>query len=434
MERQSKGWERQPAPRAAQPRFRSWRAECWACVPGLRSRGSRQHAASSSHWHDFLGSRARKDLKTELQPANKFQLCLWEEALLAWPLVPCPYTFRRREQLRWMHIPGLSSWPASAAMLWMGKLGAGRWAGNPCRSRCTSSVFVCVLREFKSEEPQRSGEAASRAGNAKWDRAGQQGQPDLGQVERGRKQHLLLDAEVHWCKACRLSKETKARRSQQHSNAQRPVTTTHARIGIGIGIDFGTGIGTGCATPTHLHAALHHHSHHSLWRWESERNSGSKSSHIHAGIWQCVCLAVTQFVKFFLTQYQGTTDWKPRIRVVRAEEENSIMLHEADVASPKHCWEKPWMRERMLRHVQGAGWMPALEQAEHPCSLRGVAALLQQPDTEPWFSWQGFRLASLAMSFGFRQCSQGCRNHLQYSLKFASMFRKAQQLHHVKAF
>lgn len=147
----------------------------------------------------------------------------------------------------------------------------------------------------------------------------------------------MLDAEVHWCKACRLSKETKARRSQQHSNAQRPVTTTHARIGIGIGIDFGTGIGTGCATPTHLHAALHHHAHHSLWRWESERNSGSKSSHIHAGIWQCVCLAVTQFVKFFLAQYQGTTVWKPRIRVVRAEEENSIMLHEADVASPKHC-------------------------------------------------------------------------------------------------
>lgn len=113
---------------SAEPVFQGWGA------------GGASSAASSSHWHDFLGSRARKDLKTELQPSNKFQLCLWEEALLAWPLVPCPYTSRRREQLRWMHIPRLSSWPVPAAMLWMEKLGARRWA----ESRCTSSVFVCV--------------------------------------------------------------------------------------------------------------------------------------------------------------------------------------------------------------------------------------------------------------------------------------------------
>lgn len=157
MERQGEGWsgsqlhvrlsrDSEAAGPSAEP-----------VLQGCGAGGAASSAASSSHWHDFLGSRARKDLKTELQPSNKFQLRLWEEALLAWPLVPCPYTFRRREQLRWMHIPRLSSWPAPAAMLWMGKLGAGGWAessGNPCRSRCTSSVFVYVWWEYKSEEAQ----------------------------------------------------------------------------------------------------------------------------------------------------------------------------------------------------------------------------------------------------------------------------------------
>lgn len=47
---------------------------------------------------------------------------------------------------------------------------------------------------------------------------------------------------------------------------------------------------------------------------------------MHLGIWQCLYLAVIQFVNFFLWQYQCTTDWKPGIRVVRAEEENFFFI------------------------------------------------------------------------------------------------------------
>lgn len=47
---------------------------------------------------------------------------------------------------------------------------------------------------------------------------------------------------------------------------------------------------------------------------------------MHVGIWQCLCFAVIQFVNFFLWQYQCTTDWKPGIRVVRAEEEDFFII------------------------------------------------------------------------------------------------------------
>lgn len=206
-------------------------------------------------------------------------------------------------------------------------------------------------------------------------------------------------------------------------------------------------LGLGLELVVQLSPTLHYHAHHSLWRWGSERNSGSKEgsklSLIYVHIWQCLCLAVTQFVNFSCgntcVQLIGSVEqeWLELRRKISSSSGKRL-----DVAQSWCCFpntllrreRKPWIRERMLRHVQGAGWMPALEKAEHPRSLRGGAVLLWQPDTEPWFSWQGFRLASLAMSFGLRQCPKGCRNHLQYSLKFASMFRNAQQLHHIKAF
>lgn len=174
-------------------------------LQGWGAGGAGSSAASSSHWHDFLRSGARKDLKTELQPSNKFQLCLWEEALLAWPLVPCPYTFRRREQLRWVHIPRLSSWPAPAATLWTGKLGTGRWAEsneNPCRNRCTSSVFLCVwcipiTRTQEWRITVQTGKRSLRAGNAEWDRSGQQGQAEgrSGAAGKGQETASLV---VRW--------------------------------------------------------------------------------------------------------------------------------------------------------------------------------------------------------------------------------------------
>lgn len=68
--------------------------------------------------------------------------------------------------------------------------------------------------------------------------------------------------------------------------------------------------------------------------------------------------------------------------------------------------QKPWIVEIMLRHVQGAGWEAALEKAKHPCSLSRGVALLWVPDTKPLFPCQGFKLDSLAMSFGLKQCSK----------------------------
>lgn len=113
------------------------------------------------------------------------------------------------------------------------------------------AVYFCVCDAFlshahKNEESQcRQGSGPSGLEMQSEIDLGSRGRQraDLGQLERGRKQPLwLLDGEVHWCKACRLPNEAKARRSHQHSNAQRPVATIRVRIGIG----------TGCAALTHL--------------------------------------------------------------------------------------------------------------------------------------------------------------------------------------
>lgn len=146
---------------SAEPEFQGWGAG-----------GAGSSAASSSHWHDFLRSRARKDLKTELQPCNKFQLCLWEEAFLAWPLVPYPYTFRRREQLRWVHIPGLSSLASPCCHAVDGKTGSRKMGREQWKSlqeqMYQQCICVCVMGMHHPHTRMKNSSAAREAALWGW--------------------------------------------------------------------------------------------------------------------------------------------------------------------------------------------------------------------------------------------------------------------------
>lgn len=224
-------------------------------------------------------------------------------------LAPCtlPSTSRTKQKLRWMHISGLAAplFPASpccqAGNGGTGSRRVGRDLQKSLQKQMYLHVCMCVMGVQEWGTSLQPGKQPLGAGSAKRDGAEQQGEAgaDLGWVERVRQQHLLLSAGgVRRCKACRSSNEAKARRSHQHPNAQRALC--------------GAGTGAGWAALTYPHTALHHRAHHSLWRWGNERSSsskeGSRTSHIHVGVSQCLCLAVAQIGIFLLWQYQCATN------------------------------------------------------------------------------------------------------------------------------
>lgn len=393
MERQSKGSELWSGPRAAPPPFRSCQAKSWTSPPGLKSRGGGggQAAVLPALLTDMISSGAEPGKIWRQSSTLSYKIQLLPSGGKPLGLAPCALlsTSRRRQHLRWLGLLSLSASLFSASPCWEG----GSWELGLCASMCERSVRWRTGVQLGSSSSGLS----------------QAGQLGPGWVGRVRWQHKLLSYVGRGVsyEAYRSSNEGKVGRSCERPNDKK--------------LQQFLVLGPWQVSLTHMQPCTIM----STTAFGDEEGKVVKTQRRDQRYPSCmdvssgVCLTVAQIIIFFFG------DNSVQI-VLAAGDRLEIIWRKTSYPKPLVKREtNSWMGERTPKSWTESGERKCWRRKDILAALVAAASILQGPDA-PRFSCQSFKLHSLAMTFGLRQFSRGCRNHLQHGHEYLwSMFRNA---------